>query len=129
MSNKLVVFTVILIVAGACNLKSSQRQNWSAEDMAKRQTIMMQEALQLTEEQRSKIERINLKFADQFKKLRDNTQGDREKMRILRDDLRDAKYKELEAVLSTEQFEKYIVLEEERAKEMRNGHRGERGDR
>ncbi len=129
MRNKLVIISLVLLSLTASNMNGQQRQRPSAKDMAKRQTEMMVKSLNLDEEQEKTVEAINLKYADKFQKIREEAAGDREKMRTLRSNLVNNKNKELEKVLSEEQFERYKELEEERAKEMKNGPRGGRGER
>lgn len=129
MGNKLVVFAVIIMSLSACNVNGQQRRQWSPEDMAERQTEMMNENLDLSEDQLISVKTINLKYAKEFQNSRDEIRGDREKMRTLRDQLKEKKNAELKEVLNSEQFDKYVKLEEERAKEMRNGRRNGRGGR
>ncbi len=129
MGNKAVILLVISLSIFACNFASRQPRQWSPKDMAERQTQMMNEQLNLSEQQLKQVESINLNMAKEFENLRNESDGDREKMRILRNDLMTRKNQKLEEVLTTEQFERYLMLEEERAKEMRNGRRGERGRR
>ena len=129
MGNKLVILFVISLSFFACSLTGQKQKQWSSKDMAERQTQMMKEQLNLSEQQCSQIETINLKYAKEFEMLKQKADGDREKMRTLRGDLINNKNEELKTVLTSEQFIKYKMLEEERAKEMRNGHRGERRER
>jgi Skp family chaperone for outer membrane proteins len=129
MINKIVIVSVFLMSLAACNLIGQQRKMPSAKDMAERQTEMMTKNLDLSEKQQKAISTINLKYAEEIQKIRQEAAGDREKMRKLRDDLVINKNDELKGILSSEQFEKYKKLEEERAKEMRNGRRGGRGGR
>jgi Spy/CpxP family protein refolding chaperone len=129
MSNKLVVFAVIVLSLSACNLNGQKRGQWSPKDMAKRQTEMMSKSLDLTEEQKESVFAINLKYAEEMKKSMADNKGDREKMRTLRNQLNEKKNADLKETLSSEQFEKYIKLLEERAEEMRNGRKKGRGER
>lgn len=129
MRNKLVIVTLIILSFTACNSTGQRHRIPSAKDMAKRQTEMMTKSLDLNDQQQNSVSTINLKYAEEFQNLREEAGGDREKMRTLRNDLVNKKNEELAKVLSEEQFERYKELEEERAKEMRNGPRGERGER
>lgn len=129
MSNKLVVLAVIVLSLMACQISGQKRQKLSVEEMAERQTQMMDENLNLSEDQYNTILTINLKYAKEFQNSRDNFKGDREKMRSLRGDLNEKKNAELREVLNADQFDNHIKLEEERAEEMRNGRRNGRGER
>ncbi|WP_430815620.1 hypothetical protein [Carboxylicivirga sp. RSCT41] len=129
MSNKLVIVSLLILSLTACNLNGQQRRMPSAKEMSERQTEMMVKNLDLTDQQQKTVSEINFKYAEKFQNLREEAKGDREKMRTLRNDLVNNKDEELKDVLSSVQFEKYKKLEEERAKEMRNGRRGGRGER
>lgn len=129
MDNKLVILLVISLSAFACNLTGQKQNKWSPKEMAEQQTKMMSDQLNLSEVQYTQVETVNLKYAEEFEKLREKAGGDREKMRILRGDLINNKNDELKEILTSEQFEKHKMLEEERAKEMRNGRRSERRER
>ncbi|MCG8582028.1 MAG: DUF4890 domain-containing protein [Bacteroidales bacterium] len=129
MSNKLVIVSLLIMSLAACNLNGQQRRMPSPKEMSERQTEMMVKNLALTEQQEKAVSEINFKYAGKFQNLRKEAAGDREKMRTLRNDLVNNKNEELKNILSSEQFEKYKKLEEERAKEMRNGRRGGRGER
>jgi len=121
MSNKLVVITVLLILISACGSNSQKNKKWSSEDLAKRQTEIMIKELSLTEEQEVVVTKINMDFASELNRIREDAAGDREKMRTLRSETIRKKKNKLKEILNEEQFAKYNMLEQERAKEMRNG--------
>ncbi len=120
MTHRLVVITVILL--GIVFICSGQRRNdRSPEEIADRQTEKMIKELSLNEKQIEAVTEVNLKFVKEFQKNRQNSKGDREKMRTLIIELNAEKTEELKNILSADQFEKYKALQKERAKEMRNG--------
>jgi len=121
MSHKLVVITVLLILISACGSNSQKNKKWSSEDLAKRQTEIMIKELSLTEEQEVVVTKINMDFASELNRIREDAAGDREKMRTLRSETIRKKKNKLKEILNEEQFAKYNMLEQERAKEMRNG--------
>jgi len=121
MSHKLVVITVLLILISACGSNSQKNKKWSSEDLAKRQTEIMIKELSLTEEQEIVVTKINMDFASELNRIREDAAGDREKMRTLRSETIRKKKNKLKEILNEEQFAKYNMLEQERAKEMRNG--------
>ena len=121
MSHKLVVITVLLILISACGSNSQKNKKWSSEDLAKRQTEIMIKELSLTEEQEAVVTKINIDFASELNRIREDAAGDREKMRTLRSETIRKKKNKLKEILNEEQFAKYNMLEQERAKEMRNG--------
>ena len=121
MSHKLVVITVLLILISACGSNSQKNKKWSSEDLAKRQTEIMIKELSLTEEQEVVVTKINMDFASELNRIREDAAGNREKMRTLRSETIRKKKNKLKEILNEEQFAKYNMLEQERAKEMRNG--------
>lgn len=83
-------------------------------EMAKRQTDLMVEKLELSEAQALKAQEINLQFAEKMKAARDSMpEGDwtvmRQKMTVLREQ-QDA---ELKKILTSDQWTAYVKLREE----------------
>ncbi len=87
-----------------------QREKLEPEEMAKRQTTQMKESLDLTEEQLTKVEALNLKYAEKMETLRDEAKADREATRNAMKPIREEKDAELKALLTTEQYEKLVTL-------------------
>jgi Spy/CpxP family protein refolding chaperone len=83
----------------------------SPEDRAKRLTMMMKDELSLTAAQEPKIADINLKYAkknEELKKISDTSAQRKEFQKTNK--LRDG---EVKAILTPEQFKKYLKLQEE----------------
>nr|WP_321406306.1 DUF4890 domain-containing protein [uncultured Carboxylicivirga sp.] len=107
---------------------ASQAQNRpSPEERVKQQTEQMAKDLNLTEKQKEQVTELNKKFGEKMKKMRDENQGDREKMREAMGAMRTERNTELKKILTDEQYKKYLELEEKRMKE--RGNRGPGGDR
>jgi Spy/CpxP family protein refolding chaperone len=79
--------------------------------MAARQTQMMSDSLGLSEEQKSQVEEINLRYANKMGEIRQTYAGDMENMRLEMMVLRDEKDAELKKVLSKDQQKKWRAIQ------------------
>jgi len=107
----------IMLIATVTLATAQQRQQMSAEERAKAQTERMEKLLTLTAVQKTKIQAIDLELSKEMTTLMQNNQGDREGMRAAMqtiDKKRDEKYK---AVLTADQFKKYLDDKEQRQRE------------
>lgn len=121
MNNKWFLYVVIVFILSSCSYFGQKDREWSPENMAKRQTEMMTDLLELSEEQVKEVDEINLKFAKQFAEARKSAKGDREEMRKLMRELQVIKNEAFKEVLSAEQIEQYQEFENNRRhKRMRN---------
>ena len=118
---KLFVISIMLVAAvsfTAAQQGQGQRQRMTPEESAKTMTERMEKALNLTADQKTKIQAIELDLAKQMNTLRQNNQGNRDAMRSAMQEIdkkRDEKYK---SVLTADQFKKYLEDKEQRRKEM-----------
>ena len=86
----------------------------SPEEMAKRQTEMMVEKLTLSEAQASRIQDINLKYAQKMKAARDSMpEGDWQMMRQKMTVLRQEQDAELRKMMTSDQWAIYEQWKEE----------------
>ena len=76
------------------------------------QTTFMTEKLHLTPEQRTKVEAINLKFANQMQPVLEGSSGPFARMREAKK-LDTAKDGELHGVLSADQYKDYLAAKDE----------------
>lgn len=90
------------------------------EKRAEQQTASMTEKLSLSEAQAAKVKEINLKYAGKMKEAREKADGDRDAMRAAVTTLRGEQDKELQTVLTDEQWQQWVKIREE----MRNNRSG-----
>lgn len=97
--------TLILLLASSLAFAQSGSTS-TPEDRAQRWDTWMKETLLITPEQETRVHDINLTFARQNEKLRTSTESRKDKFKALK--LSDKqKDKELQSVLTQEQFELY----------------------
>jgi hypothetical protein len=106
------LFAIVIVVFG---LKAQDKRGiHDPEARAKKQTEMMKTELALSVDQASKVENINLKYAQKMKEQREIIH---QQMKSMRED----KEKEMAAVLNKDQVEKYNKLKaDQRSKRMEN---------
>jgi len=107
----------IMLIATVTLATAQQRQQMSTEERAKAQTERMEKLLTLTADQKTKVQAIDLELSKEMTTRMQNNQGDREGMREAMqaiDKKRDEKYK---AVLTADQFKKYLGDKEQRQRE------------
>jgi periplasmic protein CpxP/Spy len=97
---------------------SAQHQRPSAEDMAKRETESMKAKLDLSAEQLTSVEALNLKYAKKMDEMfqQGKPGGNREEMESKMKEIETQKRDELAKVLNTEQLKKYDELVADRHK-------------
>jgi len=96
-----------------------QGRRMDPEEMAKRNTAMMKDSLDLTSDQLTKVEAINLEAATKMNKAFEEASGDRESMRATMGKLNEETNDKLKVVLTEEQWNKYEIIAEQRRKQMR----------
>lgn len=89
----------------------------SAEERATKLTNWMKTNLKLTDDQVTKIQPINLKYANKMNELKASTQDKNVKMQAMKADDA-AKDSELKAILTPDQYSTYQSKKEELKKEM-----------
>jgi len=92
------------------------------EQRAEQQTAQMTEKLSLSEAQAAKVKEINLKYAKQGQEAREKADGDWEAMRGTMTAIRQEQDKELQTVMTQEQWDQWVKVREEF-----RGNRGFRG--
>ncbi len=89
----------------------------SAEEMAKMQTDEMKSSLNLSADQLTKVDAINLKYAKKISEMfQQGPPSDFEEVRKKIEEIEKAKRAELEKVLTADQLKKYDQMQEERRK-------------
>ena len=109
------VFVISIMLLATITLATAQqRQQMSAEERAKVQTERMVKLLTLTADQKTKVQAIDLELSKETSTRMQNNQGDRRAVMQEIDKKRDEKYK---AVLTADQFKKYLADKEQRQRE------------
>ena len=88
-------------------------RNMDPAERAKQQTASMTEKLALSEAQTNKVGEINLKYANKTKAARDEADGDWESMRETMGAIRAEQNKELQTVLTADQWTQWQKEQEE----------------
>ena len=121
---KLLIAVIIFILPLLSHTAFAQRGGGPPEERAEKQTAMMKEFLDLTDEQLPKVEEINLKFAKSNEELREKHRGNREAIIAAFRESEQLKEEALAQALTEEQLGKL----REKKEEMRSQRRG-RGSR
>ena len=117
---------LLVLVAGlffsltACAKPQGPRGNFSPEDMAKRQTEMIQKATGIDDATAKKVQEINLKYSKIIRDMREKS-DDREAMREEMGKIREKRDAEIKALLTDEQYKKYQAQQEEMRKNRQGG--------
>ncbi len=120
------IFMSVMLVAVVSFAQPGQR-NVNPEEMAKRQTEQIKEAVGLDAKQEKQVYEVNLESGKKMRAMREKMQGSgfdgmREKMQEIRTE-QDKKMKE---ILSDAQWKKYEKYQEERRSQMGQGRPGGR---
>lgn len=120
---RLVAIQAFVFTLGYAAMAQPGGPRLSPEEMAERQTTHMTEKLELDDAQKSKVQEINLAFAQKLKAMREEGRDNREAMREKRETAQGERMAQLKEVLSEEQFKAFEEIQSERPE------RGKRGDR
>jgi len=112
-----VLFLITFLFAG--NVIWGQKKTSSTpEERATKLTEWMKTNLQLSGDQVTQVQTLNLKYANKTQELQTQSLSRKQKMQILKDNDK-AKDAELRNVLTTEQYNNYQVKKEEIRKQMK----------
>lgn len=121
-----VILMSLLLAAVVATAQTGQR-SFDPEEMAKRQTEQIKEAVGLDEKQEKQVYELNLETGKKMRALREENQGgDFEGMREKLTELRVEQDKKMKEILTGDQWEKYQKYQEERRAQWRNRRPGER---
>lgn len=95
-------------------------RDMNPEKRAEQQTAQMKEQLGLSDAQTAKVQEVNLKYAKQAQEAREKADGDWEAARGKMTAMRQEQDKELQTVVTQEQWQKWTAFREEQ--------RGNRGN-
>ena len=99
----------------------------SPEERAARHTSRLVGELELDEDQALQVEELNLHFAEEMMSLRGEARGDREAMRERMQAIQAERNEEFQAILSEDQYTRFLELEEEARNRMRDRRGGRQG--
>lgn len=117
MKIKLTVFVILTaLIFMTLDAQAQQRsgQRFTPEQMAKQRTKMMQQQLNLTKEQVQKVEKLNLEFSQQMRKVWSENRGDRDAMRTKMTALVQKTDEDLQKVFTPDQWKKWQDYRRER---------------
>ncbi len=121
------VILLPLVMIALIGMAQPGQRNVDPEDLAKRQTAQIKEAVDLDEDQEKQVYDLNLETGKKMRTLRDEMQGGgfegaREKM----GEIREEQNKKMKEILSESQWEKYEKYQEERRARWNQGRRNRR---
>ena len=104
---KKLMIALVSVLLMTTNVFAQKQQRLSIEEKAKKQTERMAEKLSLIDEQKLKVEAINLKYAQKQNEMMKSAKEEREaKMKMMKAN-REEKDAELKKVLTPEQYTLY----------------------
>lgn len=121
------VILLPLVMIALIGMAQPGQRNIEPEDLAKRQTTQIKEAVNLDQDQEKQVYDLNLETGKKMRTLRDEMQGGgfegaREKM----GEIREEQNKKMKEILSESQWEKYEKYQEERRARWNQGRRNRR---
>lgn len=117
MTNLRKMFFLALLLLAGMSLQAQPGgggRDMNPEQRAERQTTQMKQDLALSDAQAAKVQEINLKYANKAKEAREKADGNWEGMRETMTAMRQEQDKELQTVLTQEQWQQWSKLVEER---------------
>ncbi len=99
--------------------QAQEKEKRTPQERAKARTEHMTKELALSPEQQAKVEAINLKYADQVEAVRSEREAERTAKREAAKAMHDAHDAEMKAVLTADQYTKWVAKKQEaKAKHM-----------
>ncbi len=112
---KLLTIIALFIAGFAGSIYAQPGGGWNAdpEQRATQQTATMTTQLSLSDAQSAKVKEIHLKYANKMKEARESANGDRDAMRNTMTAIRQEQDKELQTVVTEEQWQKWVKYRDE----------------
>ena len=112
-----------MIVAALASMtlaaQAQEKEKRTPQERAKARTEHMTKELALSPDQQAKVEAINLKYADQVEAVRSEREAERTAKREAAKAMHDAHDAEMKAVLTADQYTKWVAKKQEaKAKHM-----------
>jgi hypothetical protein len=121
------VILMSLLLGAVVAIGQPGQRNMNPEDMAKRQTEQIKEAVGLNANQEKQVYDLNLETGKKMRALREQNQGGGfEGMREKMTELRTEQDKKMKEILSEDQWKKYEKYQEERRAQWGNRRPGSR---
>ena len=113
----------LMIVAALASMtlaaQAQEKEKRTPQERAKARTEHMTKELALSPDQQAKVEAINLKYADQVEAVRSEREAERTAKREAAKAMHDAHDAEMKAVLTADQYTKWVAKKQEaKAKHM-----------
>jgi Spy/CpxP family protein refolding chaperone len=125
-----IVAACLLLFAGVTTVSAQRWEGgpppFDPEKRAQKQTQLMVDSLSLSAKQGEKVKEINLKYAEKMKELRNNAEVDRDAIWEKMNALRQEQDKELQTLVTAEQWDKWLKVRESERKKF-NGPRNGKG--
>lgn len=107
------IIAILTLSISTSTMAQPKDKKMDPVEMSKKQTERMKEDLKLTKEQEVKVSEINLMFATKIHDTRKAAGDDRNVMREKLKPIRDERLASLKKVLTKQQYETFIIKEEE----------------
>ena len=109
---------VFILTSTVANAQNNQKDIPSASERAAKLTDWMKTNLQLTDDQVSKVQDINMKYANKMEELKNSAAAKRQKLLTLKENDA-AKDAELKQVFTDSQYKTYMTKKEELKKKLK----------
>lgn len=126
---KLMIIALLASMTVAAQAQEKDRK--TPQERAKLRTEHMTKELELSPEQQAKVEAINLKYADQVEAVRAESEAERTAKREAAEAMHAAHDAEMKAVLTADQYTKWVAKKQEakakhleKRKQMREDRKG-----
>ena len=115
MMKKITFVLLALMIVVTSGIAQPRPRNISPEDMAKRSTEQIKEAVNLNEKQEKQVFELNLETGKKMREMREETQGGGfEAMREKMGEVRAEQDKKMKEILTADQWKKYEAYRAER---------------
>lgn len=122
---KISLILMSLMLIAVVSIAQPRQRDFNPEEMAKRQTVQIKEAVGLDAKQEKQVYDLNLESGKKMKALRDQNQGSGfEGMRQKMGEMRAEQDKKMKGILTEAQWEKYEKFQEERRTQRGQGRPG-----
>lgn len=123
-----VVFTALFVIAAfSMAIAQPRGRGGDPEERAERSAQMMADSLSLSDAQKNKVKEIHLKYGKQMQEAREKSEGDWSSMRETMGAIRTEQDKELQTVMTSDQWASWQKIRENQRAMRAEGRRGPDG--